>query len=94
MAITLNFKWRGLTIPGAYIRVDHVRGGKRENRVTHDMPGEAIWHGVAGVYATPEEDTPIFTVDVVVPFIADESPFPALYSALKAAPDFEGAVDC
>ena len=94
MAISLNFSWRGLTIPNAYIRIDTVKGGKRENRPTQQMPGEAIWHAIAGVYANPEEVVPLFSVDIVIPFTSEVSPYPSLYAALKAAPDFAGAVDC
>lgn len=94
MAITLNMNWRGVNIPNAYVRIDHTRGGKRENRHTPQMPGEAIWHAVVGVYASSEETVPIFTVDVIVPFTAEESPFPSLYATLKMAPEFEGAIDC
>lgn len=94
MALQLDFPWRGVTIPQAYVRLDHVRGGKRENRSTPQMPGEAIWHGVVGIYADANQPVPLFTVDVIVPWVADQDPFPVLYAALKAAPEFAAAVDC
>lgn len=94
MALTKDMTWRGVPITGAYIRVDHVRGGKRENRPTPQHDGEAIWQAHVGIYADQNQPVPVLTVDVIVPFLPDESPFPAIYAALKASADFAGAVDC
>jgi hypothetical protein len=94
MALTLNLPWRGLVIPNAYVRIDHVRGGKREGNITPNSPTLALWYAVAGVYADENQQIPLWTLDVRVPFFADESPFGPLYDELKALPEFEGAVDC
>lgn len=94
MAITLNLPYLGLLIPNAYIRIDQVTGGKREGGPVPDSPKLAIWRGTAGVYASKEQDQPILQAFVIVPFISDQSPFPALYEALKLLPEFAGSVDC
>lgn len=94
MAIQLDFTWRGVMVPNAYVRIDHIAGGKRENRPTPDHPGEAVWQAVAGIYATAQEPVPILQVGLVVPFVDDQSPFVPLYEALKLLPEFAGATDC
>lgn len=95
MAIKLNFIWRGVTIPQAYVRIDHISGGKREERVTPSMPGTAVWQASVGIYADPSQDVPILVLSVTVPISnINQSPFISLYAALKAMPEFAGAVDC
>ena len=95
MAIKLNFIWRGVTIPQAYVRIDHIQGGKREERVTPSMSGTAVWQASVGVYADSGQNVPILVLGISVPITdINESPFIPLYAALKAMPDFAGAVDC
>lgn len=95
MAITLNFEWRGVMIPGAYVRIDYVRGGKRGG-VTPQQQSEdqGVWLGGVGIYASAAEPVPFLTTDVEVPWVGEESPYGPLYAALKARPEFEGATDC
>jgi len=94
MAVTSDFVWRGATIPGVYVRVDTVRGGKREGRLTPDMSGVSIWSSTVGVYADSAQPVPIVEFTVNAPWVAEESPYVKLYAAIKAMPEFAGCVDC
>lgn len=100
MAIKLNFIWRGVNVPQAYVRIDHISGGKREPRGIPPPPGQtsitaAIWMATAGIYADPAQGVPILTLNLTASLTdANETPFVALYAALKALPEFAGAVDC
>lgn len=94
MAISKTLVWRGMTIPDAYIRIDRIIGGKREGRVTPEMPGVAVWYGTVGVYANPEQLVPIYVLDVSIPLDLENLPFSELYTELKLLPEFAGAIDC
>jgi hypothetical protein len=94
MAITLDFVWRGVTIKGAYVRIDHISGGKREDRMTPDQSGVGVWKGQIGVYADDKQAVSVLTMGVVVPFTVDVSPLVPLYAELKKMPEFSGATDC
>lgn len=93
MAIKIPMTWRGISIPNAYIRVDRIQGGKRENRSTPQEPGEAIWHATVGIYADENQLAPALTLTVTAPMTGEDRPFAVLYAALKALPEFSGAVD-
>ena len=93
MAIKLPMTWRGINIPNAYIRIDRIQGGKRERRSTSQDPGEAIWQATVGIYADATQDVPALTMSITAPLVNEDRPFPALYAALKALPEFSGAVD-
>lgn len=94
MAITCNYSWRGITVPNAYIRVENVNGGKRENRPTPQMAGEAIWVGHIGIYASSTEPVPINTLTLIIPWDGEVSPYNLFYAELKAMSEFSGATDC
>lgn len=94
MAVTLDFVWRGATITDAYVRVDTIRGGKREGRITPDMEGVSIWSSIVGVYADSTQPSPIVEFTVNAPWVAEESPYINIYAAIKAMPEFLGCTDC
>jgi hypothetical protein len=94
MALSTNYTWRGVTINDAYIRVDHILGGKREGRITPEMPGEQIWSATVGIYADSAQDVPITTLSVIVPMVIEDTPFDTIYTHLKTLPEFTGATDC
>lgn len=94
MAISCDFQWRGVVIKNAYIRVDKIYGSKRVELPIPDAPNDPKWFASAGVYADPNQTVPVLIVDVSIPFVTDESPYPRLYATLKAMPEFSGAVDC
>lgn len=83
MAIACNYDYKGLTVPSAYIRVDHLFGGKRGG-----------WGANIGIYASSEQQDPITQMGVNAAYVANESPLVTLYHALKELPAFAGAVDC
>lgn len=83
MAISCNYDFKGLTIPSAYIRVDHLFGGKRGN-----------WGANVGVYASSEHSDPITQFGINAAYVADEIPLVTLYRALKEVPACAGATDC
>lgn len=93
MAIRKDITWRGVLIKNAYIRIDHVRGGKRENRIVPTDEGQSIWQGQVSVYADKNEPVPIFVTDVSIPFADNQAPYPSMYAAMKASPEFLGAAD-
>ena len=94
MAIRLNFTYRGVVIPQAYIRINHITGGKYEDKVTPNNVRIPTWRATVGVYASATEETPIVTLSVTTPLTnMNQSPFVSLYAALKAMPEFAGAVD-
>ncbi len=94
MAISCDFTWRGIVVKNAYIRVDKIFGSKRPELPIPDAPNEPKWYAAVGVYADSGQNIPLLIVDVSIPFVTDESPYPGLYSALKTMPEFSGAVDC
>jgi hypothetical protein len=83
MAIQCAVDFNGLQIPNAYIRIDRIFGGKREG-----------WNSVVGVYANAEAAAPVETFNASAPYVADECPFCAVYTALKTLDRFADAVDC
>lgn len=93
MALKIDLNWRGVKVPGAYVRLLQIQGGKHLGAVSPQQPGLPLWHAVFGAFANETEQVPIFTVDVQVPFDTETSPFPALYAALKTSAEFQGAED-
>lgn len=93
MALKKTLTYRGLTIPGAYIRVDTMAGVKRQRRATPQVPGEAIWAATVGIYAAAGQDMPVIEMEITVPFDPAQRPMPQIYAALKALPDLADAED-
>ena len=93
MAIRKDITWRGVLIKNAYIRIDHVRGGKRENRTVPTDAGQSEWYGEISVYANRNEPVPIFTMSASIPFEDNQAPYPAMYVAIKNLPEFAGSTD-
>lgn len=94
MAISCDFSWRGIVVKNAYIRVDKIFGAKRPDLVVPDNPIEPKWFAAVGIYADSEQSVPIVVLDISIPFVTDQSPYPGLYEALKNMPQFPGATDC
>lgn len=97
MAITLEFTWRGVVLPNAYVRLDDIRGSKLSTRPMPQQGSTGVWHSVVGIYADSVAATqhpPVLTLDVSIPFVTDEAPMPLLYAMLKTMPEFSGAIDC
>ncbi len=87
MALQQARTFRGISVPSAYIRVDRVFGGKREN-----------WTGVVGIYSDASsaiDQHPLETFNFGVAYDEEQAnPIEAVYLALKASSDFSSAVDC
>lgn len=82
LQVTLNFK--GITIPAAYIRIDRIFGGKKEE-----------WNSVVGVYASQEAaetENPLETFNQATEYVSEENPFTLIYTALKEK--YPEAADC
>lgn len=99
MAIKKDYTWRGVLVPQAYIRIDQISGGMRVPRGIPKPANEppvtaAIWLATVGIYADATQYVPIMTLNLSAPITnPNESPFAALYAALRALPEFTGALD-
>lgn len=96
MALSLDFPWRGLTIKGAYVRLDEVRGGKRMVRPGPQKDATGLWQATACFYASrqaADEHPPILVLEVTIPYDAEKPPLPLLYAMLKTSPELAGASD-
>lgn len=94
MAISVDYQYRGIIIPSAYVRVDHFSGGKREGKITPDMEGTPLICADVGIYTDSEQQVPFTVASVSVPLQIEETPFYTIYSYLKTLPEFECAIDC
>lgn len=94
MALSVNYQYRGITIPSAYVRVDHFYGGKREGIITPDMEGTPLICADVGIYTDSEQQVPFTVASVSVPLEIEETPFCTIYAHLKTLPEFSDAIDC
>jgi hypothetical protein len=88
MALMLNLPTSplGIGFPNAYARVARVSGDKNAIRVMVEIHAtEAARHAGA---------QPIETRLHTLPLPSDAPLYPAIYAALKAMPEYAGAVDC
>jgi len=89
MALLLDLKTSpvGLPLPTAYVRVSEVHVDKEKAQVqVMTFANEAARQATARpvIFATHTFETAKLTGDL----------FPAVYAALKALPEYEGAKDC
>ena len=83
MAITKSISLRGITIPGAYIRIDRIMGGK--------------YSGVqaeAGIYSAAGVSQPLDVIGFSFAFDDNQDVLQTAYAALKQIPEFADATDC
>lgn len=89
MALLLDLKTSpiGLPLPEAYARVSEISANKEKVQVqvlTFATEEARKSMGRPVIFATHSFDTATLTGDL----------FPAVYAALKALPEYEGAKDC
>lgn len=72
MAIRATFKDSSKTIPDAYLKIDRIWGSKLEN-----------WNAWINVYSNETSKEALTTFSVHAPYVEDENPYVALYTALS-----------
>ncbi|MEF8746647.1 MAG: hypothetical protein V5B31_02060 [Candidatus Accumulibacter propinquus] len=83
MAITKSISLRGITIPGAYIRIDRIMGGKYSG-----------FQAEAGIYAGPGVPQPLEIIGFNFGFVDGTDLMVTAYEAAKSLPEFSGCSDC
>lgn len=87
MAIKCTYKFSGLIIPGAYVRVQRIFGGKHDGG----------WQSLVNVYASDTAalagDDPIQTLNVGITYTANIDPYGPIYGSIHTYLDALGIVD-
>ena len=88
MAIQGSITYKGITANNAYVRIEDVRGGHM-----HDWTGTVRLYYDKDSADVPGSINALDAFDVSTAYVANTSPYPDLYAALKNKPQYISFID-